>query len=325
MTEKYGVGLWAFGALSDRFSTTGYKPRFSLEQQIRLAAQAKGVRGVELHYPSDFTEDQIDLVRGLVHGANLEVSTICVNFFSDPKWQYGSITSRDSTIRNKALEMAKTGIDIAERMGVGNFSIWFGQDGHDYLFNDYEEKWNLMIEGISEIARHDEKTTIFLEYKQKEPRTHLQIANVAKVLSIIHETDLKNIGVLIDVGHALMADENVAESVALVHRRGAAFQMHFNDNCGYWDDDMIVGAINFWKYVELFYQLEKVRYDGWYDLDIFPYREYPVRAVEQSISFIDYLKKRVRENYERIDAAVKEGDVHRTIDTLRKLFLKGYE
>jgi len=77
-----------------------------------------------------------------------------------------------------------------------------------------------MIEGISEIARHNEKITIFLEYKQKEPRTHLQIANVAKVLYMIEEADLENIGVLIDVGHAWMADENLAESVAPVHRRG---------------------------------------------------------------------------------------------------------
>jgi len=47
MSEKYSVGLWAFGPLIDRFNTTGYKPRFNLEQQIGLVAQAKGVRGVK--------------------------------------------------------------------------------------------------------------------------------------------------------------------------------------------------------------------------------------------------------------------------------------
>lgn len=62
--------------------------------------------------------------------------------------------------------------------------------------------------------------------------------------------------------------------------------VHFNNNYVFWDDDMIVGAINFWKYVELFYQLEKNEYDGWYDLDIFPYREDPAKAVDQCINFI---------------------------------------
>jgi xylose isomerase len=101
--------------------------------------------------------------------------------------------------------------------------------------------------------------------------------------------------------------------------------MHFNDSYGFWDDDMIPGSVNFWRYVELFYQLKKIGYDGWHDLDIFPYREDPVRAVEQGISFIDYTRRQVDEHYGEIKSLVEEGDVHKTIDGLRKIFLRGYE
>ena len=324
MIRKYGVGIWAFSPVGDRFNPEGYKPRLSLDQQMRMAARARGVKGVELHYPTDFTEEQVGYVEELLKGLGLQLPTLCVNLFTHPRWQRGSITSTDPRTREEAIETAKVAMDISEKVGSMACTLWLGQDGHDYLFNDYRRAWDRMVEGIAEIADHNRRVTLFLEYKHKEPRTHMQVANMAKTLYMIDEMAAKNVGVVIDVGHALMADENMAESVVLADRRKVPFAMHFNDSYGFWDDDMIVGAINFWRYAELFYQLRKVGYDGWYDLDIFPYREDPVKAVEQSLSFIDYMITRVEENYDRIDALVEEGDVHRTLEGLREIFLKGY-
>jgi len=127
-----------------------------------------------------------------------------------------------------------------------------------------------------------------------------------------------------DVGHAFMVDENAAESIALVSMNEAPLYIHFNDCYGYWDDDMIPGSVNFWRYIEIFYQLKKVGYEGWYDLDIYPYREDPVKSIEQGISFIDYMRGRIDENYEEIEKIIEEADVHEKMERTRKIFLKGY-
>jgi len=321
--KKYGCGLWALGPLGDRFNTKGYKPKLDLAQKIKLIGQIKMVRGVELNYPSDFTEDQLDQVEKLLSDSGLKVSSLCVDLFSDPKWQKGSLTSINRKIRMEAIETIKRALDISERMNWEACSLWLGQDGHDYLFNDYERVWEWLIEGIKEVAEY-KNLCLYIEYKPKEPRTHMQISNIGKAIYIIDEVGAKNLGIVIDVGHAFMSDENVAETVAIVSRRKIPFTLHFNDAYGYWDDDMIVGSINLWKYVELFYQLTKVGYDSWYDLDIFPYRENATKAIEQSLKFLDYVKTRVERNYEKIDELISEGDVHKILEGIRKIFLKEY-
>jgi xylose isomerase len=322
--EKYGVGLWVFGNLADRFNTEGYKPQLNLSQRILLASRAKAVKGLELNYPTDFTRDQVKELKGILEKVNLEVAVINLDLFSDVGWQKGSFSHLDISTREKAIETTKTAMDIAEEIGTKNLGLWLGQDGTDYMFNDYASAWDRLIRGVSEVARYNDKLTVLLEYKHKEPRTHCYISNVGKALYIADEVGLKNVGVVIDVGHALMVDEDLAESVVLVDRRHIPLSIHFNDNYGYWDDDMIVGSVNLWKYVELFYQLRRVAYNGWYTLDIFPYREDPIKAVDLSIGFIDYLKRSVDENFSDIDSVVKKGDVHSSIETVRRIFLKGY-
>ena len=62
-----------------------------------------------------------------------------------------------------------------------------------------------------------------------------------------------------------------------------------NDNFRYWDDDMIVGSVHLWETFELFYVLKQMNYDGWYSLDIFPYREHSDAAIRQSLEMVKKL------------------------------------
>ncbi len=61
---------------------------------------------------------------------------------------------------------------------------------------------------------------------------------------------MENVGVTVDVGHALVAGENVAEAVYRLIRAGKLFHMHFNDNYTAWDDDMIVGSVHTVAFIE---------------------------------------------------------------------------
>jgi hypothetical protein len=56
----------------------------------------------------------------------------------------------------------------------------------------------------------------------------------------------------------------------------------------------------------------------------FPIEKIRSKRLNKALAFIDYIKRCVEENYDTIDDAVNEGDIHKTIEVLRKIFLKGY-
>lgn len=106
---------------------------------------------------------------------------------------------------------------------------------------------------------------------------------------IVGKIGAPNVGVLLDVGHALFAYENVAQSAALLQREGLLEILHFNDNYGEWDWDMIPGTVRFWEHIELIFWLRELGYDKWYSIDITMPRGDAVKACQQSVTNIQRL------------------------------------
>ena len=138
-------------------------------------------------------------------------------------------------------------------------------------------------------AAFDPHMRICLEYKPKEPRTHLLVDTVGRTLWLIEKIDAENVGVLLDLGHAFYAYENIAHSAALLHREGKLDLIHFSDNYGEWDWDMIPATIRFWEHLELIFWLRELKYDNWYSIDIIMPRGNPVKAAQQSVTNIQRL------------------------------------
>jgi len=124
-----------------------------------------------------------------------------------------------------------------------------------------------------------------IEYKPKEPRTHLLFDTAARTMWVLGKVDRPNLGVLLDVGHGLYAYENVAQSAVLLQREGWLDLIHFNDNYGEWDWDMIPGTVRFWEMLELIFWLREIGYAGYYSIDITA-RGSAVAAVQQSVTNI---------------------------------------
>jgi xylose isomerase len=60
---------------------------------------------------------------------------------------------------------------------------------------------------------------------------------------------------------------------------------------------------------EVLYWLDRLGYDGWFALDIFPYREQGIRAANESIAWLKGLHGLLDKiGRERIDAVVASGD-----------------
>jgi xylose isomerase len=196
----------------------------------------------------------------------------------------GSFASTDPVIRRKAIDRTKRCMDAAAVLGVNEILLWPGQDGFDYPFQaNYGLAWTRLTDGIREAAEHRQDVKIGIEYKPKEPRQHCYVDTAGTTMLLCDAIGLSNVGVCVDLGHSLAAQERPAQALALCTQLGRLLQVHVNDNYGDWDSDLLVGQINFWATLEFFYWLQKARFDGWYIMDFFPYREDGPAALKQCI------------------------------------------
>lgn len=293
---KFGTGLDAFGAPADRFMPGGYKEAPPLEEMFAAAGKVDSLEGVELLHGLQVDDENADKVKDLLDRYDLSVSAILADVWGSRKWSTGSLIAADATVREEAVEEVNRTVDLAEKLDADIVNLWFGQDGNDYPFQmDYAEAWEWMIEGLQKCADYNEDAQLTVEYKPMEPRKHSLIDTAAKTLLLLDEVNRSNVSLLLDIGHSFYAGENVSEVVSLVSRKGKLGGVHLNDNYRFWDDDMLVGSVHTIETLEFLYWLERVDYDGWYTLDIFPYREDGVKAARESIEWIKAMRRSLDE------------------------------
>jgi xylose isomerase len=327
MNEKirFSTVLGNFGNQPDRFVSSGYKDNKTLQEMFADAATIDDLSGLELVGTWHLNEQNVDLIKELKNKYRFEIPIVVVDTFAQKRWGGGSFTSIDPKLRKAAVEEVKKYMDIAAGMDCYMIDVWPGQDGYDYSFQaDYTKDLKHLIDGLAECANHRSDVKIGLEYKPKEPRTHCYVSSVAKTLYLIDKIGKDNVGVVLDVGHALYAYENMAESVALCNMYGnKLFHLHLNDNYRLWDDDMMVGSVHLQEYLELLYWLKKTGYSGWYSLDIFPYREDGIGSARESISWLKEMIKAVDSvSYAEIEKTISGGDAVKSLALLRKMIFK---
>ncbi len=321
---RYSVILGNLGNTNDRFLSTGYKDQPPKEEMIRRASHIEGVTGIELVGSWDITPENATHMAAVLAENGLAPVSIIPDLFSQKRWALGSFAAKDAAVRAAAIEATLEAAETAVLIGCPMLNVWPGQDGYDYsLQADFRQERRWFTEGIREVASRFPDIRFALEYKPKEPRTHSYLARAADSLLIAEDTGLDNVGVCIDVGHALYAYENVAESIVILQERGnRLFHMHFNDNYRYWDDDMIVGSVHLVEYIEMLFWLRETGYDGWYSMDQYPYREDGAGAIDASVQFLRGLEKLLDDTVmEEIRGLISRGDPIESSHWLRKKIL----
>jgi sugar phosphate isomerase/epimerase len=320
--NRYAAILGNLGNTCDRFLPSGYKDIRSKEEMVREAGQIPGLDGLELVGGWDVTAENVRNVRHWLEASHLACVSIIPDLFSHKKWQAGSFSAKDAVIRTRALEETRSAARIAGELSCPLVNLWLGQDGYDYpLTADYHEQRKYLAEGIATVAGEFPNLRFALEYKPKEPRTHSFQARAADTLLMAIETGLANVGVCIDVGHSFVAGENVAEAAVMLQQHGGKlFHMHFNDNYRQWDDDMIVGSLHTVEYFELLYWLGEIGYEGWYSMDLYPYREDGAAAVRESVSFLRQVANLLSDQRRaEVRHLIAEGDATRSTRWMREI------
>jgi xylose isomerase len=286
-----------------------------------MTARVRGIEGVEVVYPQDFTDMQESIQ--LIKQSALPVAAVNLNVKSEKKWQIGSFTSNDPGLRREAVAYLKTAMELAADLGSNLVTCCPLIDGHNYSFEvDYVKQWQWLFEGIGEGAQHRRDVRLSLEYKLNEARNYVILGDMGRTLYFCEKLGLPNVGVTLDTGHAYVAKETPAEMLCLAAEAGRLFYVHFNDNAREWDWDMLPGSVALWDLVEFLFYLDRLQWSGWACYDVLTRDADPVETMDATITIMETTQQLLDKiGRERLAAMLVEGIPARSFEHLMRSLL----
>jgi len=318
-TWKYSLILGFLGKLNDRFAS--YGEQREITGKFEVASKIEGVQGLELVYPFDFAD--LSVTKALLKQHNLACSTVNVNIKSEAKFHLGALTHKDAGIRQEAVSYLQQAMDVSADLGTHMITCCPLSDGYDYAFEtDYPKAWKWFIDGVGKAASYRADVRVSLEYKQSEPRHKVIIPNSGTTLAACLQVGLPNVGVTMDMGHALYTGEGTAQAAGLLAQAGKLFLVHVNDNYRNWDWDMIPGSINVWDLVECIYYLRELGYTGWLTSDVAPFRLDAIKTCSATYRSLVWAEKVVEKiGRKKISDIISHGDPVDALDALQAAVL----
>ncbi len=321
MDLTFGAGLWMFGQFVDRYAADAYGPAVNTLEAIDKAGQVGELDVVDINYPfgDGITVEQ---VKDAFAKNNLKAHAVTPHIYMR-EYTRGAFTNPDPAVRQQAIDRCKEAIEVAHELNPKYVKFWPGQDGYDYPFQaDYQQLWEMSVGAVRELAEFAPEMQFAIEYKFKEPRTHMFFCNAATTILAIQDIGVDNVGIVMDVGHSLFAKETPAEAVQLAHRFGKLTSVEINDNWREWDDDLTVGSIHLVESLEFMLALRKINWTDPILLDQFPFREDPVKAAQASINTIRKLDAMLdRIDMDALKAAQNQQDALAAQQLVLDLFL----
>ncbi len=270
----------------------------SIQDLIRRASTVNGLTHIDLNYP-DHIKSGIKAISKFTSDCGLKINGLAMRYYTNPSFKLGAFTNPDKKVRQEAIDLTKKAIDELNEINTNLLTIWPGQDGFDYGFQaDYKKIWYDEIDAIKEIAEHDKKCLISIEYKPNEPRAYSLLSNLGTTLLAIKDINLPNIGVTIDFAHILYSNEQPALVAALIDQHSKILGLHLNDGYGKRDDGLMVGSVHQLATIELLYYISKLNYNGPIYFDTFPDTtnmdpvkecELNIETVKKQIKIVDKL------------------------------------
>ncbi|WP_226006952.1 sugar phosphate isomerase/epimerase family protein [Natrinema salinisoli] len=274
------------------FSTNAYT-RHSLPEAVRRIAD-HGYAGVELlgddphAYFPEFGDDDRETVREALEETDLAVSNINANtamgYYDDaPPSSFfePSVIRADDEAREWRVAYTKRAIDLAATVGSPAVCL---ASGRPLPGTVPEEAREYLHQSLHEILDYAEPrgVDVGIEF---EPE--LLIENTEEVLALIDEIGRDSLGVNLDVGHAAVYGEDVAESIRA--SAGSITGVHLEDIVGgrrgkHYHRIPGEGDLDFRT---IFDALEDIGYDGFATLELYTYPDEPDRAAREAYAELE--------------------------------------
>ncbi len=284
---RISMGIWGNTNLVDRFNVNGFGEFVPVLDRIKQVGEIEGVDGIELHLPTELDESNANDIEKILKDYNLQIVQLCGHTWTEKQYKFGALADSDPHVRTQAVARVKAALDMGARFEVPISVLWPATDGNDFpLQANYRSLYDRYVDSVRQILEylHQNKyqTKICIEPKPFEPRSHILMGHTAQALCLVNEIDDTHFGINLDIGHSLIAAENLEDQLGLICRYGKLYHTHFNDNDQQCDADLPPGSVNFIRLVSVMYILDEIEYDGWLGLDLFPYRDDARRFIELS-------------------------------------------
>jgi xylose isomerase len=295
-TRKICMGIWGQTNLVDRFNVNGFGEPMTVLDRIKQCGEIEGIDGIELHLPTEIDEKNAGDVEKLLNDYNLQIVQLCGHTWTERQYAHGALADGDPKIRANAVDRVKAALDMGARFNVPISVLWPATDGNDFpLQCSYLDLYARYVESVRKILDHIHAnkygTRLCIEPKPFEPRSHIMMGTTAQALCIVNEVNDPSFGINLDIGHSLIAHENLEDQVALILRYKKLYHTHFNDNDQQCDADVPPGTVDIIRLVAFMYVLDEAGYDGWMGLDLFPYRDDPRDFIELSVENMRYAER----------------------------------
>ena len=286
--NKICMGIWGMTNLRDRFNVNGFKEEVSVIDRIKAVGETDGIDGIELHVPTEIDDSSADDIEKVLNDYNLQMVQLCGHTWTEKQYKFGALGDSDPKVRTAAIDRVKWALDMGARFNVPISVLWPATDGNDFpLQTNYVALYDRYVDSVHQILdylhQNKYKTKLCIEPKPFEPRSWIMMGTTGQALAIVNEVNDPNFGINLDIGHSLIARENVEDQISLVLRYKKLFHTHFNDNDQQADADIPPGTANFIRLVSVLYVLDQENYDGWFGLDLFPYRDDTIEFMKLSV------------------------------------------
>lgn len=283
---------------------------------VKRMGRARGISHVFFNYPEHFitkTGEEIEpeILRRKVLEQSLRIGAVCVRFPEEP-YRLGAFTNPDPAVRRLAEGLVRRSCETAVALDANEVIIWPRYDGYDYYLQaDYASAWDDMVQSYKIVASSAECASlkVSVEFKPTDEKSRFSfIPSTGAALLLVDAVGEPNFGLTIDVGHALAAGENPAQSIVMTASRGRLFGVQLGDGHSRLgaEDGLMFGSVHTNAALEIVSALRAHGYAGFLYFDTFPLNEDPVEEASRNVrTFRDFHKKVAASASALADAAAR--------------------
>ncbi|MDQ3706031.1 MAG: TIM barrel protein [Chloroflexota bacterium] len=287
---KFSAGVWFFSPPASRFHDR-YAPVIEIEPRLEIAARLAdyGLTGMEAHYPNEINESNVETWRQFTRDTGIKLITVIPLLFYDKQFEWGSLSNPIPEVRRRAIDRTISALELNKELDTEFAVVWPGIDGYENAFGmDLMSARDRFAQGLAEAMDAVPGVRVAEEPKPYEPRGHILYGTTPeglllgmKVESLLQNPENRRLieeghalcAMNPEIGHMLMAYEDVPYAFSLVLEYGRLAHSHWNSQpLGNYDQDLNVGVLSPESLEAALYVLKMHGYGGWFGLDINPER-----------------------------------------------------
>ncbi|MBC8586485.1 TIM barrel protein [Youxingia wuxianensis] len=269
---------------------TGSMSMYPLEKSFELAAEC-GFEGIEIcgirphAYAPDLKNG--DIVNLMKLSKDYKMPIIGFEPYQAPH-PYNIMYER-ADWRKESIEYFKTALEMTAAMGAGNFMVM--APGHPGFGRDVDDKWKMMIDGLTELAEHAEKVNATIVLETVTPWESSMIITSDDIVRTRRAVNSPNVKGMLDLVAAITNAEPPSEYFEKLGKD--MHHLHLVDGHIDGEDHLMAGDGDM-PFREILEMIEGYGYEGYCSLEHFEeYRMDPILFNKKAVRMIRELQAEI--------------------------------